>query len=133
MKYDLKKPCKNCPFGNVDTRISFATRERAGDIEEQAYRQGFPCHMSADLVDDEDTWDGESGGYVEGENTQHCAGAILMYMHQGDICWPGVDNDEEVVDAAWERMDTDYPVFQNVEEFLEANPRQDDGTRPKSR
>ena len=125
MNYDLKKPCKNCPFGNTPERSIFATRERAADIEEQAYRQGFPCHLSADHVEDEDTQSGDSGGFYPGENTQYCAGAMLMYMHEGEDAWPGIDNDEEVVDAAWERMDTDYPVFQSVEEFLNANPRSD--------
>lgn len=105
MKYDLKTPCKNCPFADTPDRITFACRERAEEIEEQAYRQGFPCHLSAVLVED-----GESGGYEAGPDTQHCAGVILMYMHEG------------LIEGAWERMDLTAPAFKSVEDFLDASP-----------
>ena len=60
MKFDLKTPCKNCPFMNTKDGIKFACRERAEEIEEQAYRNGFPCHLSAVDTSDED----EDGGFV---------------------------------------------------------------------
>lgn len=122
MKYDLVKPCKNCPFGDTPDRIIFANRERAEEIEETAYRNGFPCHLSAVDTSDEDP---EYGGFVEGENTQHCAGAMMMYMKQGESAWPGVANDEEVVEAAWERMDFTAPVFECTEDFFAANEEGD--------
>lgn len=40
----LKKPCLHCPFSKHPERIRFTCRERAEEIEEIAYRQGFPCH-----------------------------------------------------------------------------------------
>ena len=66
MRFDLTTPCKNCPFRTDSTRITFAARERAEEIEEQAYRRGFPCHVSADL--NEDPQSGEEG-FVFGPQT----------------------------------------------------------------
>lgn len=117
-RLDLKVPCKNCPFANRSTRITFACRERAEEIEEQAYRQGFPCHLSADNTEDED----EDGGFVFGEKTQHCAGAVGMYLNQGDYAWPGVDNEEPEGD--WRKAQE--VAFESVEAFLDANTTERD-------
>lgn len=86
MKYDLKTPCKNCPFRNDKTRITFSCKERAEEIEEQAYRNGFPCHLSAHDTSDEDE---EYGGYVATEESQHCIGYIIMQLKEGWGEWPG--------------------------------------------
>ena len=119
MRYDLKTPCKNCPFRSDETRIKFACRERAEEIEEQAYRHGFPCHLSAILIEDDDTFD---GGFVAGPNTQHCIGYILMKIHEGcDSEWPGIDNDDTLIDRLYDRLDHNAPVFETTEEFFEAN------------
>lgn len=124
MKWDLRTPCKNCPFRSDETRIKFFCRERAEEIAESAYRHGFPCHKSGELVEDEDTWDGESGGYVFGENTQHCAGAILMFLRDGwgNVPFQWLDEDEQ--DRATARLDYDAPVFESEEAFIEANAKQ---------
>jgi hypothetical protein len=119
MRFDLKKPCKNCPFRTDGTAIRFSCRERAEEIAESAYRNGFPCHLSADYLDDEQF--GEAGGFTFGEDTQHCAGALIMFMKQHEECWPGVDNDEELVERLWKHLDFDSPVFENEEDFIEAS------------
>ncbi len=113
MKYDLKKPCKNCPFRTDKTAIRFATKERAEEIEESAYRNGFPCHLSAELDEDD-----EDAGFEAGPNTQHCAGALIMYMQSGETEWPGVDNDDELVSRLWKRLDFKSPVFDSPEAFI---------------
>lgn len=119
MLYDLKKPCKNCPFRTDETRITFASAERAEDIAEQAYRRGFPCHLSA--VHEEET-EYSPGGFVPGENTQHCAGALIMFMRQGETAWPGVDNDEDLVERLWDQLNVwTSPVFDSEEDFINAN------------
>ena len=120
MEFDLKTPCKNCPFRTDETRITFACRERAEEIEEQAYRWGFPCHLSAVH---EEYADGEEG-FVPGENTQHCIGAIIMYMKSGENCWPGIDNDEDLVEKLWDQIDVDAPVFDGPDAFLDANGKE---------
>lgn len=121
MRFDLKKPCKHCPFRSDATAIRFATSERAEEIEESAYRNGFPCHLSADVIEDGDTWDGESGGYVPGENTQYCAGHIIMQLHEGVGEWPGIDNDDELYEKLSLQMDMSAPVFETAEDFFAAN------------
>ena len=40
------------------------------------------------------------------EQTQHCAGYILMQLHEDPGApWPGINNDEELLAALAERMD----------------------------
>ena len=81
MKFDLKRPCENCPFRNGPTRIVFACRERAEEIEEMAYRQGFVCHLTADEVEGDE---GETHFDFRADGgSQHCAGALLMYLKSG--------------------------------------------------
>ena len=117
MKFDLKTPCKNCPFRNDETRITFACEERAREIAESAYRNGFPCHLSAVLVEVNE----DESGYSVGRDTQHCAGAIIMFLLDGNDTWPGIDNDEELAERLGEQMDFNAPVFETEEAFIEAN------------
>ena len=122
MRFDLKVPCKNCPFRSDETGIRFSCRERAEEIEESAYRNGFPCHLSAVVVEDEDTWDGESGGFVAGEETQHCVGYIILKLKDGGCSsWPGIGNDEDLLERLELRVDLDAPVFADVDAYLAAN------------
>lgn len=113
MRFNLRKPCKNCPFSKASTRITFSCEERAEEIEEHAYRQGFPCHLSATL--DEDA---EDAGYEFGPNTQHCAGAIGMFLNEGYDSWPGTGNRE--IDASkYEIAMSDS--FECAADFISAN------------
>lgn len=119
MRFELKEPCANCPFRSDENRITFNGRERAEQIEEQAYRHGFPCHASAKVKEDPLT--GEEG-FVFGEHTQHCAGYILLQLRDGgETPWPGIGNDEDLADRLAERLDWNAPVFETVEQFLQAN------------
>lgn len=134
-RYDLKTPCRNCPFRNDATRIRFACRQRAEEIEEHAYRNGFPCHMSADLVEtDCEIEDGEQNGYVFGDNTQLCVGYVIMHLHDGGSGspWPGIDNDEEILAKLEKQVDWGAPVFDSVEEFLVANENDEDRAERES-
>lgn len=120
MRFDLKVPCKNCPFSSGPHRITFACRERAEEIEETAYRQGFPCHLSATDTSDED----EDGGYefAPDGSAQHCAGALAMFINDGHDSTPGTDNDEDLFDRLRGQLAEAFPlVFQSAEEFFEAN------------
>lgn len=126
MKYDLKTPCKNCPFRTDKSAIRFSCRERAEEIEESAYRNGFPCHLSAHNTSDEDE---ENGGYEATETSQHCIGFIIMMINDGYDAWPGVDNDADIVERITERIARNAPVFQSVEEYLKANEEKKKGVR----
>ena len=114
-RLNLKVPCKNCPFANRDTRIRFRCRERAEEIEEHAYRRGFPCHLSATLEEDEN---GESSGYEFGPNTQHCAGAIGMFLNEGYTAWPGTGN-RDMDNGTY--APAQAVAFWSVEAFFDAN------------
>ena len=114
MKFNLRSPCKNCPFGDKPTRIVFSCRERAEEIEELAYRRGFPCHLSATL--DEDA---EEAGYEFGPETQHCVGAIGMFLNDGYDTWPGIDN--RTIRADYTKAQA--AAFESCEAFFEANER----------
>lgn len=131
MKFDLKTPCKNCPFRSDDTRITFATRGRAEEIAESAYRNGFPCHLSADHIE-EDEYLGTEGGYVFGKDTQHCAGAIIMFLKDGNDEWPGIHNDEALGEKLRGQMDFNAPVFDSEAEFIAANPAKRDRKRKRA-
>ncbi len=122
MRFDLKRPCKNCPFSTAPTRIVFACAARAEEIAESAYRNGFPCHLSAEHQD-EDNARGQSGFYP-GPQTQHCAGALMMFLQEND-CWPGIDNDEELAYRLWGQMDFDANLhFESEDDFIEANTKE---------
>jgi hypothetical protein len=116
MRLQLKTPCKNCPFANRETRIKFTCRERAEEIAESAYRHGFPCHLSAELRED----DLDTDGYVfSGDgSTQHCAGAIGMFLNSDYDEWPGVEN-RYMGDGKW--LKAQAVAFESEEAFIEAN------------
>jgi hypothetical protein len=116
--YRLKRPCKHCPFAPTDTRIKFACAERAEEIAESAYRNGFPCHQSADLVEDDD---GDSDGYVFGEKTQHCVGALMMFLSDSHGCWPGIENDDDLAEQINAYVDWAAPHYESEEDFVKAN------------
>lgn len=112
-QFSLKKPCRHCPFSPAKTAIKFRGRERAEQISETAYRNGFPCHKSA--------IDAEDRGYVFGPETQHCAGALMMLIYEHPEGWPGIDNDEDRADKIREHMDWRAPHFECEQDFLDAN------------
>ncbi len=129
-RFDLKVPCKNCPFRNDETRITFACESRAWEIQESAYRYGFPCHMSAELIEDDGPFGSDQDGFVFGEKTQYCAGHIIMMLKDGwDTGWPGINNDEDLAQSLMERLDWwDAPVFGSTEDFLAANRHPETGS-----
>ena len=119
IRFDLKTPCKNCPFRNDSTRIVFACLDRAMEIEEGAYRSGFPCHLSA--VHEEET-EFRPGGFVFSEGTQALwPDTSSCNSRWGWGEWPGIDNDEDLYERLCEQVDWDAPVFDSAEDFFEAN------------
>lgn len=117
MRFDLRTPCKNCPFRTDATAIRFSCRDRAEEIEGSAYRNGFPCHLSAVDTSDEDE---ENGGYEFGEDTQHCAGATIMFARYGDGNVPFEWLPEREQDQILARLDLDAPVFESEQAFLDS-------------
>ena len=117
--FRLKRPCTHCPFRSDATRLRFAARERAEEIEESAYRNGFPCHETALHIEDDVFGD---GGFFFGPDSQHCAGYSIMRLKESeDGAWPGILNDGDVVERLGNHLDFSAPVFETVEQFFEAN------------
>lgn len=71
MKFDLVRPCADCPFRS-DKKFHLA-RGRAREILRGITREDktFSCHKT-NARDDED------GDLVETADSQHCAGALIM-------------------------------------------------------
>lgn len=113
--YKLRRPCRNCPFSPTPERITFACKERAAEIAESAYRNGFPCHLSATDTSEED----EDGGFVFGEKTQHCAGAAMMFVRDGHGSgWPGIGNDEGLAERLEAGLDWEAPHYESEDDFV---------------
>lgn len=119
--FQLKRPCKHCPFQPTDSAIAFACKERAEEIAESAYRNGFPCHISGKDTSEDDP---DNGGYVFGPKTQHCAGAIMMFLADGNDCWPGINNDEDLGERLQLQMDWKAPHYDSEQDFIDASPKQ---------
>lgn len=117
-RYDMVRPCVNCPFRTDGDAIRFSGRERAEEIEESAYRHGFPCHITAEYVEEDD---GGEEGFRFKDGTQHCIGYIIMCFKHGYDTWPGIGNDEELADKLQYQIDWTAPVFDSTEDFFEAN------------
>lgn len=128
MKFDLIKPCKHCPFRKDETAIRFTGIERAEEVEELAYRQGFVCHEHGEDVE---TPDGESYiSFRDDGTSQHCFGALWMYLNgggTGNVPWQeACSEDEELETRWWDRIDMDRVraadalVYDSEESFLES-------------
>ena len=125
-RFDLKEPCRHCPFRSDETGIRFACRERAEEIEESAYRYGFPCHMSAMELEDEMSPTGE-GGLVFGEKTQYCAGHIIFQcLADTGSAWPGIDNDDALLERLERQVNLDAPVFGAHEDLFAASEHKEE-------
>ncbi len=73
MRYDLKKPCKSCPFRtDVEPFLPVArVREIVRSITVQ--QQTFSCHNTNEF-------DEEEGYAIETSDSRHCAGAMIFLM-----------------------------------------------------
>lgn len=117
--FDLKRPCKKCPFRR-DIH-PFLRRERAEEIAE-ALLSGlnFYCHETVDYDrwEHEDEEGGSEGEYCPDGEEQHCAGASMMLWRYGTpnqmmrICLRLNLLDPNVL----ERGDN---VFESPEEFID--------------
>jgi hypothetical protein len=79
MKFDLLKPCADCPFRR-DTQKGWLGKPRAEEIADALLRDDktFACHKTVHHHDEEfDSVDADERR-VEEENRQHCAGAIAL-------------------------------------------------------
>ena len=77
MDYNLKRPCKDCPF-RTDV-APYLTGKRAQEIATSlAQGSDFPCHKTTVPVEDEDGSD-----RMATSDSKMCAGALIMMEKQG--------------------------------------------------
>jgi len=113
MKFDLTKPCGDCPFRND---ITFYLRpERVEEILEAISGQQqatFTCHKTTG-------YDDESGETLETKDSQHCAGALILLEK--------IERPNQMM--RWmerlgyydrKKLDMDSPVYSDPEEMIEA-------------
>ncbi len=113
MKFDLKRPCKDCPF--LEGK-DYLTRARAAEIA-RGITDGqatFSCHKLNSFEDNEYT--GETD-VVEGENAQHCAGALILLER---IERPNqlMRIMERIGVYDRRKLDMDAPVYETPEAFI---------------
>lgn len=117
MKFDLKRPCAQCPF-RTDIK-PYLRPERAEEIGEALLAgQTFTCHKTVDydLIEEDD--EGCETHYLGGDKDQHCAGAMIFLEAQ--------ERPNQLMRIAerfggydYTKLDMDAPVVRCLEEFVD--------------
>lgn len=117
MKFEMTKPCKNCPF-RTDSLKGWLGKNRAKEIAFAIIQQQgtFPCHKTVDYDSDE-----EGEGVANGDS-QHCAGAMIMLEH--------MEKPNQMMRIAeriglydMRKLDMKSPVFKNDKQFIKHHAR----------
>lgn len=113
MKFDLCRPCPNCPFRSDIP--GYLTRARAMEIAMALLSDAsFSCHKT-------NTFDDETGEACEA-NASHCAGALIFLEHQDRpnqmMRWM-----ERIDMYDRRKLDMDSPVFDCAGDFIKHHGR----------
>lgn len=111
MKFDLKRPCKLCPFKN-DCLEGWLGKERAQEIIDCMVKEDghFTCHETSQFDD-------ETGEPIMGKKSQHCAGAmILLEKNNRANQFMRIAERLGIYDRT--KLDMDAPVFNTYREFV---------------
>ena len=94
----MKAPCGPCPFSRVNTL--WLHPERAGDFASMASNPytDFPCHKTADLVEDEEGF----GEYRAGGRSLTCNGFLSLQVNEGGRTPEGFDPHPDAFGDVWE-------------------------------
>lgn len=76
MRYGLKRPCAECPFLKGSPLNESLSKARLREFAEGE----FACHKTAELRESSQAGVSE---YVGGEESQHCAGALIALERAG--------------------------------------------------
>lgn len=110
MKFNLKRPCDNCPFRN--DKPFYLNPERAEEIADSLLGdKSFSCHKTNGFDDD--------GDAVETDESEHCAGAMIL-LEKLDRPNQMMRICERLRIYDRRKLDMDAPVFDSFEEFIEA-------------
>lgn len=109
MKFDLKKPCSDCPLrSDIE---SYLTKKRAKQIVFEVFNRDrtFTCHKYA-----------KSLGH-EGEE-QHCAGMLILQEKNGSANQM-MRIAERLGFYNYKKLEMDSPIFETPYDFIEAQER----------
>lgn len=111
MKFDLKRPCKMCPF-RTDCMKGWLGEQRAEGIIESMTKQdqSFTCHET-------NTFDDEDGEATVTKDSQHCAGAMIL-MERYEFANQMMRIMERLGFYDRNKLDMDAPVFMTYEDFI---------------
>lgn len=111
MKFDLHRPCSDCPFrSDIDFYLSPARvlDILTGVLQEQ---ETFTCHHTI-------SGQRRRQGYTPGANDQHCAGILLLIHHEG-FAHSMLQIAERLGWYDPAQLDRTAPAFATVESLLE--------------
>ena len=109
MIFDLKRPCRDCPF--LKSMHFGLGRERAEGIVHAITDQGwFPCHKTTQSDDE--------GMRAITNKSQACAGALII-AEKTDRKGSGMQIGFRLGIYDPTRLDLDAPVFDNFEQWIE--------------
>lgn len=94
MNFDLKKPCKSCPFRRGEGAVRL-TEGRIDEVWETATHSGgtFQCHNTIDYNESKFEHEGDddvgvdrcpSADVVSKGTPQHCIGAVIAGLNSGE-------------------------------------------------
>lgn len=121
MRFDLLKPCSNCPFlkkGGV--RLHPARIEQIAGAMLDSQGATFACHKTTIDVDDDDGL----GDRAADKDSRHCAGALIFAEKNGNATqMMRIMERIRMYDARALMSQTDVVrlVFDDLEEMLRVN------------
>lgn len=108
--FNLKTPCKNCPFRTDCPQGWLGTRRAAQIANALESDQFFPCHETTDSDDE--------GSACVVQKTQACAGATVL-LEKLNLPNQMMRICEGLGDYDPKKMDMEAPVFGDFDEFIE--------------
>lgn len=117
MKWDMAKPCADCPFRS--DKVFPLMPGRAEEILDSIIdmQQTFPCHKTVDYSDEEDEYEGDC--HISGSDEQHCAGATI-FLEKLECPNQMMRIAERLGLYDHTKLDMDAPVWDSREEMEEA-------------
>lgn len=109
MKFDIKKPCANCPFRTDIAPFLNRGPEIAKSLSDD--HNWFACHQ---------TTPAGTGKRIKRADQSHCAGAMMVLWREGN---PNIAMRLALLTKmiTREQLEAPAPVFNSLEEFAAVN------------
>lgn len=121
MKFNLKTPCKDCPFRNDITPYLNKGRVKEILIALTEQDKTFSCHKTVNYDDiDLDVEYNKTIEHKPDENESHCAGALILLVKTQTI-YTNVLFRLAVMSKMLDlnKLDLKAPIFNSFKEFIE--------------